>query len=100
MSPGSGSSPISGQNITGEVRMRGEPLSLKHVGDAVDEGIAYVTEDRKQFGLLLDEDIRRNVTLAKLQRIAQRSVIDVDREVVGVEALRKQLNIKTPSVFQ
>jgi putative multiple sugar transport system ATP-binding protein len=89
-----------GRNIRGEVVKDGEVLELRDVGDAVAAGLAYVTEDRKQFGLLLHEDIRKNVTLAKLARIADRSVLDVHREVVGVEALRKQLNIKTPSVFQ
>jgi putative multiple sugar transport system ATP-binding protein len=89
-----------GRNLRGEVVKDGEVLELRDVGDAVAAGLAYVTEDRKQFGLLLHEDIRKNVTLAKLARIADRSVLDVHREVVGVEALRKQLNIKTPSVFQ
>ena len=88
-----------GRKLSGEMSKDGQPLELRSVGEAVREGLAYVTEDRKQFGLLLDEDIRRNVTLAKLERVATRTVIDGNREVVGVEALRKQLRIKTPNVF-
>ena len=89
-----------GRDISGEIVKDGTALHLRNVGDAVRQGIAYVTEDRKQFGLLLDEDIRRNVTLAKLGRVSKHAVIDAQEEVVAVEALRKQLNIKTPTVFQ
>jgi putative multiple sugar transport system ATP-binding protein len=88
-----------GHKVSGSVRLAGAELDLRSVKDAVAAGLAYVTEDRKQFGLLLDEDIRRNITLANLHRVSGRSVIDVAREVVEAEQLRKQLHVKAPSVF-
>ncbi|HEY1177981.1 MAG TPA: multiple monosaccharide ABC transporter ATP-binding protein [Phytomonospora sp.] len=89
-----------GSYVRGEVRLNGRPLRLRTVSEAIDAGIAYVTEDRKQYGLLLDEDIRRNTTLAALRRVSKRGVIDLDREVVAAEGLRERLRIKTPTVFQ
>ncbi|GIG68183.1 multiple monosaccharide ABC transporter ATP-binding protein [Phytomonospora endophytica] len=89
-----------GSYVGGEVRMNGRALRLRTVSEAIDAGIAYVTEDRKQFGLLLDEDIRRNTTLAALRRVSKRGVIDLDREVVESERLRERLRVKTPTVFQ
>jgi putative multiple sugar transport system ATP-binding protein len=88
-----------GAKLAGTVRLHGRELDLRHVGDAVEAGLAYVTEDRKQFGLLLDEDIRRNVTLANLGRVSSGAVIDVHREVVEAERMRKQMRVKAPNVF-
>ena len=89
-----------GRRINGVIRKDGQQLHLHSVKDAIDHGIAYVTEDRKQYGLLLDEDIRRNMTLANLDRVSERGVIDLHREVVEAERLRTQLRVKTPTVFQ
>jgi putative multiple sugar transport system ATP-binding protein len=89
-----------GKKITGTARKDGREIRLNTVSEAIDHGIAYVTEDRKSLGLHLDEDIRRNATLSDLDRVSKRSVIDVHKEVVEAEKLRKQLGVKAPTVFQ
>ncbi|MQY25473.1 multiple monosaccharide ABC transporter ATP-binding protein [Nocardia aurantia] len=89
-----------GRNIRGTVRKDGVPLKLSTVRDAIAAGIAYVSEDRKQYGLILEEDIRRNMTLANLAAVSTHSVIDAHREVAAAEKLRTRLTVKTPTVFQ
>lgn len=89
-----------GRNITGEVSMRGKPVDLSTVDRAITAGLAYVTEDRKTLGLILDETIRSNTVLANLDGIASRGVLDENRETEVAEKYRKIMNIRTPSVFQ
>ncbi|WP_194819930.1 multiple monosaccharide ABC transporter ATP-binding protein [Nocardia sp. XZ_19_385] len=89
-----------GRNIRGTVRKDGVPVRVSTVSEAIAAGIAYVSEDRKQYGLILDEDIRRNFTLANLGAVSKHSVIDTHAEVAVAEELRTRLTVKTPTVFQ
>src|SRR3954471_6244712 len=65
-----------GQRISGQVLVKGQEVDVSNVGRAVAHGIAYVTDDRKGYGLLLDDDIARNTSLANLPGVSQRGVID------------------------
>ncbi|RNF36096.1 multiple monosaccharide ABC transporter ATP-binding protein [Paracoccus methylarcula] len=89
-----------GRNISGQASMRGQPVDLSAVDKAIAAGLAYVTEDRKTLGLILDETIRRNTILANLDGVANRGVVDENRETEVAEKYRKVMNIRTPSVFQ
>ncbi|WP_394183078.1 multiple monosaccharide ABC transporter ATP-binding protein [Marinomonas posidonica] len=89
-----------GKNIQGEVRLRGDIADLSTVPNAIKSGLAYVTEDRKELGLILEETIQINTTLANLNGVSSRGVIDENRERQVSEDYRKALNIRTPSVFQ
>lgn len=89
-----------GRNISGKVYLRGKEIDVSDVRHAVNNKIAYVTEDRKELGLVLDETILKNTTLANLHGVSHRTVIDDTRERCVAEDYRKALNIRTPSVFQ
>ncbi|MCX5477510.1 sugar ABC transporter ATP-binding protein [Kaistia geumhonensis] len=89
-----------GRKISGEVRLKGKPIDVSTVGRAVDQGIAYVTEDRKVFGLNLIDDIKNNITLANLKGVARAGVIDELRELDVANDYRKKTNIRSSSVFQ
>jgi putative multiple sugar transport system ATP-binding protein len=89
-----------GKRISGQILKNGKPVDLPDIPSAIRNGIAYVTEDRKNFGLVLIQDIKRNTTLGKLEKIARRGVIDERREIVEAEGFRQRLNIKTPSIRQ
>ncbi len=89
-----------GKGQEGEVRMHGKPVDVSTVTKAIDAGISYVTEDRKALGLILEEPILKNISLANLFGIARRSVLDKRREAQVAEAYRKQLAIRTPGVQQ
>ncbi|WP_100407305.1 multiple monosaccharide ABC transporter ATP-binding protein [Bacillus solitudinis] len=89
-----------GKKITGEVFKDGKLLNLSDVNKAIKEGIAYVSEDRKEYGLILMDDIKQNITLANLDRITKTAVVNENEEFVHAEDYRKKMNIKTPSVSQ
>ena len=67
---------------------------------AIAAGLAYVTEDRKSLGLILEETIQRNVTLANLQGVSSGGVLNENAETEVSEKYRRAMNIRTPSVFQ
>nr|WP_111298174.1 multiple monosaccharide ABC transporter ATP-binding protein [Paracoccus saliphilus] len=89
-----------GRDISGQVLMHGRPVDVSTVDRAIKAGLAYVTEDRKSLGLILDETIRRNTVLANLDAVATRGVVDDNRETEVAETYRRAMRIRTPSVFQ
>lgn len=89
-----------GQKISGQLYKNGKEMHLKNVSEAIDQGIAYVTEDRKHYGLLLNDDIARNITLGNLKKIAKNYVIDENKEIIVAEKSRRQMNIKCSSILQ
>ena len=88
-----------GQNTSGQVFLNGKEVDTSTVQKAINHGIAYVTEDRKGYGLVLDETIAWNTTLANLPAVAKRSVVDEGREFGVAQDFRKKLNIRSPDVF-
>lgn len=89
-----------GRDISGEALIDGHPADLSSVRRAIDAGLAYVTEDRKSYGLLLDQSIRRNVPLARLEAVARSGIVDHHAEGEVAERYRDRLNIKSASVEQ
>lgn len=89
-----------GRDITGEVAMHGKRVDTSTVTRAIDSGIAYVTEDRKGLGLILEEPILRNISLANLAGVAMRGVLNSAQEANVAEGYRKAMAIRTPSVHQ
>lgn len=89
-----------GRNISGSIELRGKEVRVSSVSEAIKNGIAYVTEDRKELGLVLDENIIRNITLANLEEVSEHLIIDDNLEREVAESYRISLRIRTPSVFQ
>jgi len=56
-----------GRNIQGQVIKDGEEITLNTVGEAISNGVAYLSEDRKEAGLILIHDIKGNITLSNLR---------------------------------
>jgi putative multiple sugar transport system ATP-binding protein len=89
-----------GRGISGEVYKRGELIDTSSVSKAIDNGIAYATEDRKRYGLNLIEDVKRNVSAAALGKLSSNGFVNANEEIVVAERYRESMNIKTPSVMQ
>ena len=85
---------------SGTVRLGGRAADTSSVRRAVASGLAYVTEDRKQYGLVLDETIRRNVPLANLEGISKGGILDEPKELSVARSFRDRLRIKCSSVAQ
>lgn len=75
-------------------------IELNSVKQAIDNGLAYVTEDRKSGGLVLIDNIKRNITLSSFEKISKGIVIDENKETQVAEEFRKKLNIKSSSILQ
>ena len=89
-----------GTGITGTMRLNGEEVNFKTVKDAIKKKIAYVTEDRKGNGLILTNPIKINQTLANLEEVSNKSIIDKDKEYLVSVEYKDKLRTKTPSVEQ
>ena len=89
-----------GTDISGKVKIHGREVKLNSPRQAIDAGLAYVTEDRKGSGLILSNPIYVNTTLANMKAVSKRGVINRDTELAVGEEYRKKLNTKTPTVQQ
>ena len=89
-----------GKHITGTVLKEGKEQKLHTVSDAINAGLAYCTEDRKQLGLILIDDIQHNTSLVALAKVSRNGVVDANREVVEAEKLKKAMNTKCSSIQQ
>lgn len=89
-----------GENISGQLIINGKEVQLNSVQEAIEQGLAYVTEDRKGNGLILSNPIRINTTLANLKGISSHGVIDKDKEYDVAVDYKEKLKTKCPSVEQ
>lgn len=87
-----------GNFISGQIFKDGHGIELRSVSEAIDHGLAYVSEDRKALGLNLLDDVKRSIVSAKLSKISRGPVVDDAKEHAVAESYRKSLRIKTPSV--
>ena len=60
-----------GRNISGQLIKDGQPIQNNSVTEAIQNGFAYVTEDRKEYGLILMDDIKRNISLTGLGKLTK-----------------------------
>lgn len=90
-----------GQKISGTVKINGQEVDLKDVRTAIDHKLAYVSEDRKGNGLVLIDDIKRNMTMAALRNFfSKNGVVDSNEEIVKAEEYKKLINVKATSIDQ
>jgi D-xylose transport system ATP-binding protein len=85
--------------VTGDVMIEGKRVRISNPADAIKHGLGFVTEDRKRFGLVLDQTILNNMTLAGLRSISGRFVTSIDAESKAGEQAMKDLRVKANSVF-
>jgi D-xylose transport system ATP-binding protein len=81
------------------VLIDGQPAQINNPADAIKQGIGFVTEDRKRYGLILDQTILRNMTLAGLRKLSGRFVTNEDAEAAVGERSARDLHIKANSIF-
>ena len=82
----------------GEILLDGKPVRVASPADAVALGIAYVPEDRRRHGVILDLPVSANVTLAVLRRMSERGFLNFRRERALTEEFVLRLGVKTSSV--
>ncbi|WP_342508644.1 xylose ABC transporter ATP-binding protein [Sporosarcina sp. FSL K6-2383] len=85
-------------NRTGSVLIDGKETNIKSPADAIRAGLAYVSEDRKRYGLVLGMDITKNTTLAALNKMMKLKVIDNALEVKTAGDITYKMNLKAPNL--
>jgi putative multiple sugar transport system ATP-binding protein len=89
-----------GTRISGKVFRHGKEIDVSTIDKAIRNGIAYATEDRKAYGLVLIDAIKDNITLANLEAVSTSGVINEPREMNATTGYREKLNIKCSSIMQ
>lgn len=83
----------------GEIRLRNKVVSIHEPAKAIDLGIAYLPEDRRRHGVVLDMPIDANITLASLSKLSNGVTFDFKRERSIAAKYVDRFAIKTPSIF-
>ena len=89
-----------GCRITGEAYKEGKKIDVSTVPKAIANGIAYLSEDRKTYGLILSQTISKNISLTNLKRIKKHGVLDLNQEIRETEKNARQFGVKCSSIFQ
>ncbi|MDR1157397.1 MAG: sugar ABC transporter ATP-binding protein [Oscillospiraceae bacterium] len=89
-----------GVDIKGKLLINGKETRLTSAKAAIDAKLAYVTEDRKGNGLILDASLRENITLAKMGKVSRRQVIDPDLEAAAANEYKDKLRVKCAGIEQ
>ena len=83
----------------GEILLRGKPVRITSAARAIESGIAYVPEDRRRHGVILDLAISANITLASLDQFSRAGAIDFKSEKEIAADYTRKLGIKTPAIY-
>ena len=83
----------------GEILLEGKPTRIDSATQAIECGIAYVPEDRRRHGVILDLSISANITLASRDRFSRLTALDFDREKETAAEYTRRLGIKTSAVY-
>ena len=90
-----------GTRISGTAMKQGREIDISNIDKAISNGIAYATEDRKAYGLVLIQEIKGNITLANLDAVSDGGVvINEPKEMTVTSGYREKLNIKCSSIRQ
>ncbi|MGB9769703.1 MULTISPECIES: sugar ABC transporter ATP-binding protein [Caldisericum] len=84
--------------VNGEIYLKGKKVKISSTEEAIRHGIFYLTEDRKEKGLILIESIRKNITLPRLDKISANGIIDEQKEIVVASEFLNKLRIKARHV--
>jgi ribose transport system ATP-binding protein len=89
------------QITEGEVIVDGKKVKINNPSDAVNHGIGYLSEDRKRFGVLLNQDVKFNIVLSNLRKITSKfGFVNNSQSRVSSTSAVKNLSIRTPSIDQ
>lgn len=83
----------------GEMILEGKKLTIKNPSAAIKEGIGFLTENRKEEGLVLDYSLRDNISLPSIDGFSKYGIIDTKAESGFSTMLMKRLNVKAVDEF-
>ena len=83
---------------SGEVYLNGKEIKIRNTTDAKEYGIAYIPEDRKDYGLVLERSVYHNISLVNLQNYEKAKILDDKKIEKDAEKLVDLLQIKLPNI--
>ncbi|SPX70881.1 sugar ABC transporter ATP-binding protein [Mobiluncus mulieris] len=86
--------------VSGDIEIKGKKVRIKNPADAVRNGIGYLSEDRKRYGLILNQDVKSNIAVASMYKFTHAGFINEKLIKKYGERYKDELRIKTPSVHQ
>ena len=89
-----------GCHISGKVRKGGKEIDTSTVPKAIENGLAYLPEDRKSCGLVLGETISRNISMANLKRVSKGGIVNPNKEIAETGENAGRFGVKCSSIFQ
>lgn len=84
--------------ISGSLYIKGKEVNIKNPSDAIENGLAFITEDRKDSGLILEMGIKENASLASLNKFTKSIFIDKNKQLNDVTKILKDLKLKYSSI--
>jgi len=89
------------QITEGEIIVDGKNVKINNPSDAVNNGIGYLSEDRKRFGVLLNQDVKFNLVLSNLRKLTGKfGFVNSNKSKLSSTDTVKNLSIRTPSIDQ
>jgi len=89
------------QITEGQIIVNGKEVKINNPADAVSNGIGYLSEDRKRFGVLLNQDVKFNIVLSNLRKITSKfGFVNNNQSRLSSTSAVKNLSIRTPSIDQ
>jgi putative multiple sugar transport system ATP-binding protein len=89
-----------GQKHSGKIFKNGEEIELHSVSDSIEKGVAYVSEDRKTYGLVLIQDVKDNISLANLRKVSRAGVLNLNEETIQTDEYRRRLSVRSNGLGQ
>lgn len=89
-----------GSRAEGEIYVQGKQIDPSDTRKAIEAGIGYVSEDRKNLGLILIQDVKSNISISSLTKLSKAGIVNSSLEITEAERFKKELRIKTPSINQ
>ncbi|MEQ1642318.1 MAG: sugar ABC transporter ATP-binding protein [Pyrinomonadaceae bacterium] len=86
------------ESDAGEILLRGKQMHFGHPSEAIDVGIAYLPEDRRKHGVVLDFPISANITLASLKKLSGFGGMNFGEEKNIAADYTRRLGVKTPGI--
>jgi ribose transport system ATP-binding protein len=86
--------------VSGQVRLDGRPTAIRSPGDAIAAGLLLAPEDRRQYGLVLEDSVQHNLGLPNLDRNSRFGLISPRRENDMARRLCARLRVRTPRLSQ
>lgn len=83
----------------GEIYLEGEKITIKNPSMAIQKGIGFLTENRKEEGLILDYSIRDNISLPSIDGFSKKGLIDTHAETDFAKLLMERLHVKAEDQF-